>query len=64
MIKELNIQGSYRFSKEFDEAVKKINKKEYNFSEILTHKFKLEDCEKAMKIACDKNQSIKVQVYN
>jgi len=64
MTKELNIQGSYRFSKEFDEAVKKINKKEYNFSEILTHKFKLEDCEKAMKIACDKNQSIKVQVYN
>tara|TARA_Y100001970_G_scaffold293500_1_gene440763 strand:+ start:9523 stop:10566 length:1044 start_codon:yes stop_codon:yes gene_type:complete len=64
MIKELKIQGSYRFSSEFEEAVKKINKKEYNFQDILTHKFKLENCEEALKIASDKDKSIKVQVYN
>ncbi len=64
MIKELKIQGSYRFSSEFDKAVKKINKKEYNFQDILTHKFKLDNCEEAMKVASDKNKSIKVQVYN
>lgn len=64
MIKELKIQGSYRFIDEFSEAVNKINNKEYFFSDILTHKFKLQDCEDAMKIASDKNKSIKVQVYN
>ena len=64
MIKELKIQGSYRFIDEFSEAVNKINNKEYLFSDILTHKFKLQDCEDAMKIASDKNKSIKVQVYN
>ena len=41
-----------------------INNKEYIFSDMLTHKFKLQDCEEAMKIASDKNKSIKVQVYN
>ena len=64
MTKELKIQGSYRFSEEFDIAVKKINNKEFNFKDILTHKFKLEDCDEAMKIASDKNKSIKVQVFN
>ncbi len=64
MTKELRIQGSYRFSEEFSDAVNKINNKEFKFSEILTHKFKLENCEEAMKIASDKNKSIKVQVYN
>ena len=64
MIKELKIQGSYRFTYEFDKAVKKINKKEYDFQDILTHKFKLENCAEAMKIASDKDKSIKVQVYN
>ena len=43
MIKELKIQGSYRFTYEFDKAVKKINNKEYEFQDILTHKFKLEN---------------------
>ena len=64
MIKELKLQGSYRFINEFDDAVNKINNKEYIFSDMLTHKFKLQDCEEAMKIASDKNKSIKVQVYN
>ena len=64
MTKELRIQGSYRFSEEFSSAVNKINNKEFNFKDILTHKFKLEDCDKAMKIASDKNKSIKVQVFN
>ena len=64
MIKELKLQGSYRFVNEFDDAVEKINNKEYIFSDMLTHKFKLQDCEEAMKIACDKNRSIKVQVFN
>ncbi len=64
MIKELKLYGSYRFSKEFDEAVNKINNNEYKFTDILTHKYKLEDCKKAMQIASDKNKSIKVQVYN
>jgi len=64
MTKELKIQGSYRFIDEFNEAVNKINNKEYLFTDILTHKFKLQDCEDAMKIASDKNKSIKVQVYN
>ena len=64
MTKELRIQGSYRFSEEFSIAVNKINNKEFNFKDILTHKFKLEDCDKAMKIASDKNKSIKVQVFN
>ena len=64
MIKELKLQGSYRFINEFEDAVKKINNKEYVFSDMLTHKFKLQDCEEALTIACDKNKSIKVQVYN
>ena len=64
MIKELKLQGSYRFINEFDDAVNKINNKEYNFNDMLTHKFKLQDCEEAMKIASDKNKSIKVQIYN
>ena len=64
MTKELKIHGSYRFSEEFNIAVNKINNKEFNFKDILTHKFKLEDCDEAMKIASDKNKSIKVQVFN
>lgn len=64
MIKELKLYGSYRFSNEFDEAVNKINNNEYKFTDILTHKYKLEDCKKAMQVASDKNKSIKVQVYN
>ncbi len=64
MTKELKILGSYRFSEEFNIAVNKINNKEFIFKDILTHKFKLEDCDEAMKIASDKNKSIKVQVFN
>ena len=64
MLKELKLFGSYRFGKEFNEAVNLINKKIYTFSDMLTHSFKLEDCEQAMKIASNKDLSIKVQIFN
>ena len=64
MIKELKLFGSYRFSEEFKEAVESINNNIFDFQDMLTHKFKLSDCEKAMKTASNKNISIKVQVYN
>ncbi len=64
MLKELKFFGSYRFGKEFEEAVDCINKKLFSFKDMLTHSFKLEECEKAMKVASNKDLSIKVQVYN
>jgi len=63
MLKELNIIGSYRFTKEFNEAVDAINEKQFNFSDMLTHKFNLQNCDEAMKIAANKDLSIKVQVF-
>ena len=63
MLKELNFIGSYRFDKEFKEAVNAINKNIFNFSDMLTHKFNLEDCDQAMKVASNKDLSIKVQVF-
>ena len=41
-----------------------INKKLFSFKDMLTHSFKLEECEKAMQVASNKDLSIKVQVYN
>ena len=64
MLKELKFFGSYRFGKEFREAVDLINKKAFSFEDMLTHSFKLEECEEAMKVASNKDISIKVQVYN
>ena len=64
MLKELEIFGSYRFYKEFEDAVNAINNKLFKFDDMLTHKFKLDNCEEAMKIASNKDLSIKVQVYN
>ena len=55
---------AYRFGEEFEEAVDCINKKLFSFKDMLTHSFKLEECEKAMKVASNKDLSIKVQVYN
>ena len=63
MLKELNFIGSYRFTTEFNEAVKSINKKIFDFSDMLTHKFNLKNCEEAMKVAANKDLSIKVQVF-
>ena len=63
MLKELNLIGSYRFTTEFNEAVKSINKKIFDFSDMLTHKFNLKNCEEAMKVAANKDLSIKVQVF-
>ena len=64
MLKELELFGSYRFYKEFEDAVNAINNKLFKFDDMLTHKFKLDNCEEAMKIASNKDLSIKVQVYN
>ena len=64
MLKELKLFGSYRFYKEFEDAVNAINNKLFKFDDMLTHKFKLDNCEEAMKIASNKDLSIKVQVYN
>ena len=63
MLKELNIIGSYRFTKEFNEAVDAINEKKFTCSDMLTHKFNLQNCDEAMKIAANKDLSIKVQVF-
>jgi L-idonate 5-dehydrogenase len=63
MLKELNFIGSYRFNSEFNEAVKAINKKIFDFSDMLTHKFNLKNCDEAMKVAANKDLSIKVQVF-
>ena len=64
MLKELRFFGSYRFDVEFKEAVNSINNKLFSFQDMLTHSFKLNECEQAMRIASDKDVSIKVQVYN
>ena len=64
MLKELAFYGSYRFGKEFTDAVDLINNKIFSFKDMLTHSFSLEECERAMKIASNKDVSIKVQVYN
>ena len=64
MLKELKLFGSYRFDREFTQAVNSINKKQFTFKDMLTHKFKLEDCDKAMRVASNKDLSIKVQVFN
>ena len=63
MLKELNFIGSYRFNREFNEAVNSINKKIFDFSDMLTHKFNLKDCDEAMKVAVNKDLSVKVQVF-
>jgi len=63
MLKELNVIGSYRFNSEFNEAVKSINKKLFDFTDMLTHKFNLKNCDEAMKVASNKDLSIKVQVF-
>ena len=64
MLKELSFKGSSRFDNEFEEAVKSLNSKLYNCDDMLTHKFKLKDCDQALKVASNKNLSLKVQVFN
>jgi len=63
MLKELNFTGSYRFNSEFNKAVNAINNKIFDFSDMLTHKFNLKNCDEAMKVAANKDLSIKVQVF-
>ena len=60
MAKELDLRGTFRFGREFDEAVKLITSGEIDVLGLVTAELPLSSAEAAFKLALDRSQSIKV----
>lgn len=60
LIKELSMTGAYRFSSEFDEAVRRVVSGEVDLSAMLTASYTFDDVLVAMDAAADKQNHVKV----
>lgn len=60
MAKELSLYGTFRFGREFDEAVRLIASGEFDPTEIVTARRPLADASNAVRLALDRSQSMKV----
>lgn len=60
MSKELDFRGTFRFGREFDEAVRLITSREIDVLGIVTAELPLSSAVDAFKLALDRSQSIKV----
>ena len=60
--KEIKFQGTHRFHKEFDEAVRAISDGKINVHPILSGVFDLQDIDHAFSVAMDRSKSVKIQL--
>lgn len=60
MAKELSLYGTFRFGREFDEAVRLISSGAFDPTEIVTARRPLADAPGAVRLALDRTQSMKV----
>jgi L-idonate 5-dehydrogenase len=62
MVKEINLIGSFRYGNVFEEAIRLVESDKINLSPFITGVFPLKDITKAMHLAADKKQTLKVQL--
>jgi L-idonate 5-dehydrogenase len=60
MAKEIDLRGSFRFDKEFDQAVDLIVQGKFDVQQLITARRPLAEAPAAMRLALDRRQSIKV----
>lgn len=60
MAKEIDFRGSFRFDKEFDEAVKLISEGRVDVMQLVTAERPLVEAPGALRLALDRTQSVKV----
>ncbi|WP_439234783.1 L-idonate 5-dehydrogenase [Lonepinella koalarum] len=63
IVKEISWKGSFRFINEFETAVYWLENQIIDPTPLITSKYKLDDAEKALITATDRNISSKVQIY-
>ena len=62
MVKEIQFMGSFRYGNVFDEAIRLVESSRINLSPFITGVLPLIDISKAMQLAADKVNALKVQV--
>ena len=62
MVKEIQFIGSFRYANVFDEAIRLVESSRINLSPFITGVLPLIDISKAMQLAADKVNALKVQV--
>jgi L-idonate 5-dehydrogenase len=62
MVKEINFIGSFRYANVFDEAIELVNSKKINLSPFITGVYSINDISKAMLLAADKINALKIQL--
>lgn len=62
MLKEINLIGSFRYGNVFDEAIRLVESGKINLSPFITGVLSLNQITKAMNLATDKANALKVQV--
>ncbi|MGV6874091.1 L-idonate 5-dehydrogenase [Pseudochelatococcus sp. B33] len=62
VVKEIGLQGTFRFDAEFGEAVEMICAGVLDFRPLITHRLPLDDIRQALDIASDRARSMKVQI--
>ena len=62
MVKEIQFVGSFRYGNVFDEAIRLVESSRINLSPFITGVLPLIDISKAMQLAADKVNALKVQV--
>jgi threonine dehydrogenase-like Zn-dependent dehydrogenase len=62
LIKELKISGSMAYPNEFPDVIKMLQKGNTNIETLISHRFELTDFMKALEIAKDIGQSVKVMI--
>ena len=62
MVKEIQFIGSFRYGNVFDEAIRLVESGRINLSPFITGVLPLIDISKAMQLAADKVNALKVQV--
>ncbi len=62
MVKEIHFIGSFRYGNVFDEAIRLVDSGSIDLNPLITHVFPIGDISKAMSLATDKKNALKVQV--
>ena len=63
VVKEIALEGSFRFDREFEWAAKILAKREIDVRPLLSGSFPLAEAEEAFALAGDRNRSVKVQLH-
>ena len=62
MVKEIHFIGSFRYGNIFDEAISLVESGRINLRPFITGVFSIHDINKAMNLAADKVNALKVQI--